>query len=144
MKFISLSSEKAIDIINRQQPIDSERLSRIKQELAKRGVVIEQSEEWDRYLEKKGAEALTFSDGSMVMHTRVSASGCFEELLHYGQIKSGKGIDVNADSVSNVLMEIDAKERLIKHKDAYGITDFEVDILTESLEWYKVLLDDLR
>ena len=142
MKFVSLNSEKTEEILKMQEPMDLERLRRIKEGLARQDIVVEQSDEWDRYLVSKGAEALTFSDRSIVMHTKVSASGCFEELIHYGQIKSGRAIDVNAESNNNVLMEIEAKERLIKYKDSYGITDYEVDILTDSLNWYKILLDN--
>ena len=41
-------------------------------------------------------------------------------------------------------MEIEAKERLIKNQRAYGITDFEVNVLIEALESYKIRLEKLR
>ena len=45
---------------------------------------------------------------------------------------------------SKLLMEIDAKQRLIKYRRAYGLTDFEVEVTAESLNDYAMQLDDLR
>ena len=80
-------SEKSRGIIEKQTPIDEMIVKRVKESLAKKGIILEQSEEWDKYLITTGREAVTYTDGTMVMHTRVSASGFFEELIHYGQIK---------------------------------------------------------
>jgi len=132
----------ALEILIYQKPVDKSVFHRVKNALAKRGVVIEQSKEIDRWLVSKSTEAVTFSDGTMLMHSRVSASGFFEELIHYGQIKSGRA-DV-CNEINNLLLEIEAKERLIKHKKAYRITDFEIVILTDILDKYKIQLTILK
>jgi hypothetical protein len=88
-----------------------------------------------------GAEGMIFPDGIIILHSKASASGFYEELIHYGQIKSGRAIEGNREN--NLLMEIEAKERLLRHRKAYQITDYEVELLTESLDWYKIQLENL-
>ena len=92
--------------------------------------MLEQSREWDMFLEAHGAEAITFSDGSMAMHTRVSASGFFEELIHLGQIWQGRSNPT--DVRVTLLLEIEAQERLLKHSEAYGLSIIEVQVLTKT------------
>jgi hypothetical protein len=137
-----LNSEKAREIIGRQTPMDKETIERVKTALSRQGVDLLQSAELDGWLISKGAEAITFSNGSMAMHTKVSASGFFEELIHYGQIKSGHVVDDN--DLTNLLLEIEAKERLLKYKNAYRITDYEAEILANTLEHYKSQLKHLK
>ena len=101
-----------------------------------------QSESMDKYLVSQGNEAATFSDGTIVLHTSISASGFFEELIHYGQIKNGRAII--GDDENNLLLEIEAKERLIKYQKAYKITDYEIEVLTEALGEYTIKLKNLK
>ena len=140
--FIGLISEKAADIIKKQVPVNKEVITRVKRSLAEKGITLEQSAEIDSWLISKGAEAVTFSNGMMLMHTEVSASGLFEELIHYGQLIGGRVIE--GDVENNLLLEIEAKERLLKNRKAYRITDYEVEILTDILNNYKAQLDDIR
>ena len=135
-------SEKAKKIILLQKQMDINVVMRVKASLSKMGDILEQSAEWDEYLVSQGMEATTFTDGTMIMHTKVSASGFFEELIHYGQIKSGRII--YGDEENMLMLEIEAKERLINHKKAYGITDFEVEVLTNVLNEYRRILEKLR
>ena len=136
------SSKKANEIMINQKPMNKIVVNRVKKALLKKGVSIEQSCELDKWLISKGVEAITFSEGTMLMHTNVSASGFFEELIHYGQIKSGKLI--SADLKNVLIMELRAKEKLIKNKKAYHITDYEIEILTESSNHYKIQLENLK
>ena len=140
-KDIMLISEKAQEIIEKQKPIDPATIERVKNSLENKGVSLEQSDEMDKWLISKGAEAVTFSDGTIVLHTNASASGLFEELIHYGQVKSGRAIAGN--DKNNLLMEIEAKEQLIKYQNAYKITDYEIEVLTNVLGDYKILLENL-
>ena len=138
---MSFYSEKTREMILNQRPIDAAIVNRVKQNLTKKGVVLEQSNDWDNYLISQGCEGITFSDGTMIMHTRVSASGFYEELIHYGQIKSGRVL--YGDQRSMLLMEIEAKERLIINRNAYKITDYEIELLTSVLKSYKIDLENL-
>ena len=137
-----LNSEKTVEIINTQKPVEKVVFRRVKEALAQKGVHVHQSDETDKWLVSKGAEAVTFSDGTIVMHTKVSASGFFEELIHYGQIRNGRV--VAGDIENNILMEIEAKERLIRYRKAYGITNYEVEVLTDGLDYYKIELNKVR
>ena len=136
-----LFSEKAAQIVNKQTPMDVATIERVKKALANKGVALEQSPELDKWLLSKNAEAITFSDSTIVMHTKVSASGFFEELIHYGQLKNKRA--VFGDFENNLLLEIEAKERLLRYRKAYKITDYEVEVLTEVLDRYKIQLEIL-
>jgi len=137
-----LSSEKAFKIINKQKPIAQDIINRVKDNLTKKGVLLDQSEELDRYLISTGKEAVTFPDGSIIMHTKVSASGFYEELIHYGQIKSGHA--VYNDPENNMLMEIEAKRKLIKYQKAYKITDYEIGIIKNVLNDCIIELENFK
>jgi len=136
-----LNSEKAEAIIVKQTPMDRATVERVKKALAKKGVVLAQSEEIDRNLISRGIEAAVLDPGGIIlMHTKVSASGFFEELIHYGQIQSRR-FDMEL-STEIIRMEIEAQERLIKHQKIYHITDDEITVLTENLEHYKMELEE--
>ena len=102
---------------------------------------IEQNDEIDTYLERTGREATILSSGDIMMHSKVSASGLFEELIHWGQIKK---YGTNISKVQNCLCEIEAKEKLLQNAKAYGITDYEIRIIKESLLFYKKQLEILK
>jgi len=139
---VFFSSEKAREIISKQKPIEKKIVDRVKAALVKKGTILEQSPEWDEHLIRNYAEAVTYSDGTIIMHTKVSASGFFEELIHYGQVKSGRAIF--GDHQNNLEMEIEAKEKLLRNQRAYGVTDFEVELLTNTLQKYRIELETLK
>ena len=56
-----MNSEKTREIIAKQKPIDRATVERVRKSLADKGYVLEQSAEWDRYLESTGKEAMTIS-----------------------------------------------------------------------------------
>jgi hypothetical protein len=126
------------EILDNQPPVDPELLSTVKRRLALQGVNIDQSEDWNRYLERRGLEALVFSKELIVMHTKVSTSGMYEELIHLAQLR--KAGDEVYDYTRNLAMEIAAKEKILRNKKAYKISDYEVDFLTESINDYKIRL----
>ena len=139
------NSQKSLEILTKQKPMeDLETIARVKANLEKKGIYIVQGEEGDRYLESQGFEAVVLYQGgdelTIVMHTNISASGFYEELCHIGQLQSGRAIPY--DKENEIVMEIEAKERLIKNKDAYKITDYEVELLTGHLNssWIFMLI----
>ena len=135
-----LISEKSKEIINNQQPMDKSIIERVRVNLAERGVIIEQSEMMDKFLIQRGAEAATLAPGDLIiLHTKVSASGFYEELIHYGQFRRGN-IDISSKS-DIIKNEIEAQERLIKYQKAYKITDYEIEVLKNNLGIYKAKLE---
>jgi len=137
-----LNSKKTDEIIDNQIPISREIIKRVKNNLAEKGVTLAQSEELDIFLIQRGAEAATLAPGDVIiMHTKVSASGFYEELIHYGQLKRG-GFDIYSD-VENLKKEIEAQEKMIKYQKAYRITDYEIEILKNNLKDYRKKLDKI-
>jgi hypothetical protein len=138
-----LYSQKTKDIISKQKPISIKIVKQVKDNLSKKGVVLEQSEEIDKILILHGKEAVVYAPGNTIlMHTKVSASGFYEELIHYGQFKRG-GFDIS--SPKDILeLEIETQEKLIKFRKAYKIPDEEIQILTENLDWYKMKLEEFE
>jgi len=135
------SSKKVREVIEKQTPMNSNVIQKVKESLAKKGWSLEQTEEGDSLLENSGKEGMTFPSGIIILHTKASASGFYEELIHYGQIKANKG---TYEPIENTLLEIEAKEKLLKHSTAYNITDYEKELLTDSLEYYRIALETLR
>ena len=143
---VLFNSEKAAEIIAQQKPMDPQVIARVRANLEKKGIYIVQDEDGDAYVISQGSEAVVMYEGgsetTIVMHTNISASGFFEELIHIGQLQSGRAIIY--DKENEIEMEIEAKERLIKNQCAYEITDFEVAELTKSLNSYRIRLDEMR
>jgi hypothetical protein len=137
-----LFSEKSAERMKKQKPMDKIIVERVKKSLAMKNIFVEQSEEWDKYLIDTDKEAITFSTGDIIMHTNISASGFYEELIHYGQIKNRRVI--YDDKENEFLMEIEAQNKLIKHQKSYKITDYEIEILKENLCKYEAELEELR
>lgn len=134
-------SEKTKEILSKQKPVNKEVLNRVKESFKKIGYSIEQNEEIDAYLERTGREATILSSGDIMMHSKVSASGLFEELIHWGQIRK---YGTNISKIQNCLCEIEAKEKLLQNAKAYGITEYEIEVTKESLLFYKKQLEILK
>jgi len=59
------------------------------------------------------------------------ASTIFEEFIHIGQLRRGA---YDGSKMSNILCEIEAKEKIIKYQSAYGVTDAEIQYVKAILE----------
>ena len=142
-QMISLSSEKSAEIIARQKPMRVEVIERVRANLENKGISLVQSEEINGFLLSRGSEGVTFYGEPVIcLHTNASASGFFEELIHLGQILDGR-VKENDDE-NRLLLEIEAKQRLLMNRRAYGITDFEVEVITKSLNGTLAELDNFR
>jgi len=78
------------------------------------------------------------SKGVIIFHSKVSASGMFEEVIHTSQIRL-YGYEYCKKNYE--LLEIEAKTKLLKNKKIYKITDFEENIIKESIKDYEKLLE---
>jgi hypothetical protein len=82
----------------------------------------------DRYLELRGAEAVTDHAKQVLFTARPSTSAVFEELIHTAQHRTGRW-DALVDQVGNAeatrIMEIEAAEKLIRNAKAWGIPEEE-------------------
>ena len=123
-------------------PMDNRQFSQMKKNLEKKGVVIIQDEDGDKFLKAMGAEAITLSDGSAVIFQsgRVpSASAMFEEVIHTTQIRKHGVIDSVGEHQSFIEYlnrEIEANEKLLKNKTVYKLTEKDIESVQENLEYY--------
>jgi hypothetical protein len=131
-------------------PMDTNRFNIMKKGLEKNGIAVIQDSDGDDYLKGMGAEAITLSDGSAVIFQsgRVpSASAAFEEIIHTTQIRTNGMVDLTIESQSAIeycKREIEANEKLLKYKKAYGLTPEDIESVSENLEKYYKLLEKVK
>lgn len=134
----TLSSDKAKEVLNKQKPVDPAILNQVVNGLRKNGYSIEIGADTDRLLELQGKEAyvIATNDGkaAIVFHSKVSASGLFEEVIHTAQIRR-HSYDYFRTHVHE--LEVEAKLKLLKYSNSYGITEYEKEIIKEDLLWHQ-------
>ncbi len=100
--------------------MDPQRFAKIKAAFERHGGIIDQSAEAQRYLDYKGANAITLNDDTVVMRTDPTTTEVFEEFIHVGQFRRGEIAEPGDKSA-----EISAMEKLIRNRKAYGIPNSE-------------------
>jgi uncharacterized protein (DUF1778 family) len=98
--------------------MNPELFNKIKRAFERRGGVIDQSLEAQRYLQSRNAEAATFNSKTIVLKAQPSSAEVFEELIHTAQYRSGRA---RGDNILE--MEIEASEKLIRHRRVYRISN---------------------
>ena len=92
----------------------------------------------DKLLELWGKEAyvITTNDGkaAIVFHSKLSASGLFEEIIHTAQTRK---FGYEYCQLPTHELEVEAKLKLLKYAKSYGITDYEKEVIKEDLIWHK-------
>lgn len=107
----------------------------------KQGGVIDQSDEAIRYLDYRGAEAVTWNEKTIQLRQNPTTSAVFEEFIHTAQYRAGKIPDQTPRTVLTV--EIEAAEKLINYRKAYGIPNVETRATIERLRRMRQELDEL-
>ncbi|RYD26077.1 MAG: hypothetical protein EOP87_23340 [Verrucomicrobiaceae bacterium] len=116
-------------------PMDPAKFERMKAAFERAGGTIDQSADAVRYLDMRGAEGLTLNAETMLLRPNPSASAVFEEFIHVGQFRRGR-----IDSSSGLLMEIEAAERLINNRKAWGIPSSETRATIDRLRGFREML----
>ncbi len=96
------------------------RFAKMKAAFERQGGIIDQSKDAQRYLDYKGANAITLNDKTVVMRPNPTTTEVFEEFIHVGQFRRGE-----IAGPSDKLAEIAAMEKLIRNREAYGIPNHE-------------------
>lgn len=135
-----LFSEKSEEILSKQKLVDGVLLEKVVKNLRKQDITVWMDNEADRFLNKKGAEATTMNPNIIIFHSKLSASGMYEELIHLAQIRK---LGREPTSLERIKMEIEAKEKLLRNKKSYGITDYEEDVIKDSINHYSKLLEKI-
>lgn len=85
--------------------IDPVKFDRMKKAFEKQGGVIDQSEEAIRYLDYRGAEAVTWNEKTIQLRQNPTTSAVFEEFIHTAQYRAGKIPDQRPRTVLTVEIE---------------------------------------
>jgi hypothetical protein len=107
---------------------DAALLARVRAGFARSGGVIDQSAGAQAYLRLRGAEGLTLNATTVLLGRNPSRSAIFEEMIHVGQFRHGR---ITSGSV--LKNEIEAAERLIQNRRAWGIPNAETRATIERL-----------
>nr|WP_274529245.1 RHS repeat domain-containing protein [Paenibacillus piscarius] len=121
--------------------IDPVKFDRMKKAFEKQGGVIDQSEEAIRYLDYRGAEAVTWNEKTIQLRQNPTTSAVFEEFIHTAQYRAGKIPDQTPKTVLTV--EIEAAEKLIKYRKSYGIPNVETRATIDRLRKMTQELNEL-
>lgn len=136
----ALFSEKSEEILSNQKLVDPLLLNNVTNRLKEQGITVWMDDEADRFLNNKGAEATTMYPDIIAFHSKLSASGMYEELIHLAQIRK---LGREPTATERCKMEIEAKEKLLRNSKAYGITEYEQKITKESILDYTKILKEL-
>ena len=120
--------------------VDGVLLEKVVKNLRKQDITVWMDNEADRFLNLGGAEATTMYPNVIVFHSKLSASGMYEELVHLAQIRK---LGREPTNIEKIKLEIEAKEKLLRNKKSYGITDYEENVIKDSINHYSKLLEKI-
>ena len=112
-------------------PMDLDLFNKGKREFEEKGGVFIQSEEGDRYLSARGADAITLNEKTIIFKSGSppTLSEYYEELMHVSQFERD-----TVSSASITELEIETKEYLIKNQKKFGIPDHENEETKQQLD----------
>ncbi len=116
------------------EPMPKKQLRRITKNFQKNGGIMQMDNETDAYLASKDAEAITYDAHTILLRQNPGRASVFEELIHTAQYRNGEN---DGSYESRLHCEILAQEKLIKYKNAYRLSDAEVNQTRSALESYK-------
>ena len=101
------------------------------------GGKMESSLELDKYLDKRGADAITLTKDLIIFKhgSPPTTTEFFEELIHTSQFIKDK---VSTDNITE--LEIETKEKLIKYQKQYNIPDHENKQTLKQVNNLKIIL----
>lgn len=119
---------------NKSETMPKKQLQKIIKRFKKLGGTIQMSEETDKYLDSKFAEAITYDAHTILLRQKPSRASVFEELIHSAQYGTGKN---DGSYISRLKCEIEAQEKLLRYQKAYRLTKIEVEQTEKALNDYK-------
>ncbi|WP_148466829.1 hypothetical protein [Paenibacillus senegalimassiliensis] len=117
-------------------PMNAEKFDKMKNAFEKHGGLIVKEEEALPLLNYHGVEASTLDATTIAFRPNPSTSAVFEEFIHATQYRTGR-----ANGTNIIEMEIEAKEKLIKFRNAYGIPNSETRDTIQQLREYRQMLE---
>lgn len=83
----ALFSEKSEEILDKQKLVDPSLLNSVTNRLKEQGITVWMDNEADRFLNNSGAEATAMYPDIIAFHSKLSASGMYEEFIHLTQMR---------------------------------------------------------
>lgn len=123
------------------QPMPKSQLNRIVKAFKRQGGIIKMDAEAQEMLELQGADGVTLNDKTILLRKRPTRAEVFEELIHATQFRNGEIKDGIYDTIVG---EIKAKEKLLKFKKSYKLTDKEIRDTEKQLEMYREELRNMQ
>jgi hypothetical protein len=120
--------------------MEPELLQRIKQAFERRGGLIIQDEEAQRYLQSRNALAATLNAQTIILREAPSRAEVFEELIHTAQFRAGRVTGARRNYYET---ETEAAEKLIRHRHAYKLPNSDVRAIIRGLRNLRRLLEEL-
>ncbi|NMO94991.1 WXG100 family type VII secretion target [Paenibacillus lemnae] len=117
--------------------IDSVKFDRMKAQFEWQGGIIMQGPEVTARLDKYQAEASNIGPDIIMHRENPTTSAVFEEFIHSTQNRTGRATGDNW-----LQMEIEAQEKLIRYRKAYGIPNNETRQTIQALRDYRILLSE--
>jgi len=108
--------------------LEPAKLNKIKKAFARQGGIIDQSADAQAYLRLRGAEGVTFDSKTILLPENTTISAVFEEFIHTAQHRTGRVnqlIEAFGNVKAELILEIEAAEKLIRHRKAYHIPPIE-------------------
>lgn len=134
------STMRSVNGVEIGEPMPREQFDRIRRAAEKKGIAILSDADSERYVLSRGAEAITLNADTICLMRTPSRVAVYEELIHATQYRRG---EIDGSPLSIAKAEVAAKEKLLKHAKAYGLTDIEVENTKKLLDLDKKTLEEL-
>ncbi len=105
------------------------------------GGVVDQSVDAQRYLQARGAGALTLNQDTILLPANPTRTGVYEELIHAEQFS--KGMTIEAVSGGVLPFEAEAAETLVRNRHVWQLPPDEVRQVIENLRNIRAALQRL-
>lgn len=119
---------------NKRRPINIVRQNHLTKDFRKRGGVVWQDDEAERYLKSQKAAAMNLNAETIVLQKKATISEVLEELYHAEQWKDGRLVD---EPVSKIKAEIEAQNYLLSVSKRYNIPRSEIEQTKNNLKYWK-------
>jgi len=126
--------------------MDAEKFNKIKVSFERKGKIIDQSDDMQRYLDFRGAEGITFNAREIGLRKQPTTSSVFEELIHATQHRTGKFkefVNKYGNKKAELLLEIEANEKLVRFAKQYNIPEIETMQTKKNLKFYRETLKNM-
>jgi hypothetical protein len=120
---LDTSTMRSVNGVEIGDPMPQKQFERIQKAAERRGIALISNEDSERYVLDRGAEAITLNAQTVCLMRNPSRVAVFEELIHVTQYRLGQ---IDGTPLSIAKGEVAAKEKLLKHAKAYGLTDIEI------------------